>query len=51
MTEPQDTDRATDVPDAAQLHGQAPEGELEPADVLPVGEASENEHLVERDEE
>jgi hypothetical protein len=49
MTEPHDTDRATVVPDAAQLHGHPPEGELKPEDVLPIGDASETEHLVDRD--
>jgi hypothetical protein len=46
MTDPQDTGRAREVPDAAQLHGHAPESDLAPEDVLPIGEARETEHLV-----
>jgi hypothetical protein len=49
MTEPQE-DRSTVVPDAAQLHGETPEGRPKPEDVLPIGDASETEHLVDRDE-
>ncbi|MDD7968972.1 hypothetical protein [Actinomycetospora lemnae] len=48
----QPTDRSTVVPDAAQLHGESPEGDQpNPEDVLPIGEASETEHLVEGDEQ
>ena len=51
MTEQQHTDRATVVPDAAQLRGESPEGDQpDPEDVLPIGDATETEHLVERDE-
>ncbi|GAA4887358.1 hypothetical protein [Actinomycetospora straminea] len=52
MTQPNETDRATVVPDAAPLRGESPEGEQpDPEDVLPVGEASETEHLVDRDDQ
>lgn len=47
MTQPNDTDPATVVPDAAPLRGEPAEPDQpNPEDVLPIGEASETEHVV-----
>ena len=45
-----DTDPAGVVPDAAPLRGEPAEPDQpNPEDVLPIGEASETEHLVQDD--
>ncbi|WP_433787091.1 hypothetical protein ACQPX6_09660 [Actinomycetospora sp. CA-101289] len=51
MSEQRDTDPATVVPDAAPLRGEPAEpNQPNPEDVLPIGGASETEHLVQDDE-
>lgn len=52
MSEPQPTDRATVVPDAAPLTGEPAETDQpEPAEVLGMAEAAETEHLVSPDDQ
>ncbi|MDF2978093.1 MAG: hypothetical protein K0S40_2821 [Actinomycetospora sp.] len=51
MSQQNDTDPATVVPDAAPLRGEPAEPEQpNPEDVLPIGEASETEHVVPDDQ-
>lgn len=48
MSEQRDTDPATVVPDAAPLRGEPAEPDQpDPEEVLPIGDATETEHLVE----
>jgi hypothetical protein len=51
MSQQPDTDRSTVVPDAAPLRGEPAEPDQpNPEDVLPIGEASETEHVVQDDQ-